>query len=180
SIVDATSNELDAVVGPGSGYAWASVTFVRCTIFGKVLAHAMELAENTLFGARVRIVRRQGGCVRFCYLPPHSHTPRRYHCQPDLVEKAVLDSAAPGQNVDAPLAAENRRVVPRFRSMRFGDAAYAQLTLCTAPEITRGADDESEMGAFHDLFLPQRVANLRARLDHSPPDGMEPGIIHAD
>ncbi len=180
SIVDATSNDLEAVVGPGSSYAWAAVSFVRCTVFGKVLAHAMELAENTLFGAAVRIVRRQGGCVRFCYVPPDSRTPRRYHCQPDLVEKAVRDHAAPGQNVDALLAAEERRVVPRFGSMRFDDSAYAQLTLCTASEISSGADDESEMGAFHDLFLPQRVANLRARLDHATPAGMETGIIYAD
>ena len=64
--------------------------------------------------------------------------------------------------------------------MRFGNEAYAQLTLCTPPEISSGADDESEMGAFHDLFLPQRVANLRARLDHSTPAGMETGIIYAD
>jgi hypothetical protein len=180
SIVDATSNALEAVAGPGAGYAWATVTFVRCTVFGKVLAHAMQLAENTLFGGSLSIVRRQGGCVRFCYVPPDSRTPRRYHCQPDLVEQGVRDRAAPGQNVDGALAVERRRVVPRFRSTRFGDAAYAQLTLCTAPEITGGADDESEMGAFHDLFLPQRVANLRARLDHSTPAGMETGIIYAD
>ena len=180
SIVDATSNKLEAVAGPGSSYAWAAVSFARCTVFGKVLAHAMELAENTLFGALVRIVRRQSGCVRFCYVPKGSRTPRRYHCQPDLVERAVLDSASPGQNVDAPLAAEERRVVPRFRSRRYGDATYAQLTPCTAPEISSGASDESEMGAFHDLFLPQRVANLRARLDHSTPAGMETGIIYAD
>jgi hypothetical protein len=36
------------------------------------------------------------------------------------------------------------------------------------------------MGAFHDLFEPQRIANLRARLDEYTPAGMETGIIYAD
>jgi hypothetical protein len=48
-----------------------------------------------------------------------------------------------------------------------------------AEEITRGADDESEMGVFHDLFQPQREANLRARLDEFTPAGMDPGLIFA-
>jgi len=180
SILDATSNKLEAVFGPGGGYAWATLTFVRCTVFGTVLAHALELAENSIFSAAIRVVRRQRGCVRFCYVAADSRTPRRYHCQPDLVERAVRDRAAPNPPSEHALDEERRRVTPRFGSRRFGDPAYAQLTLCTPPEITEGADDESEMGAFHHLFLPQRIANLRARLDQSTPAGMETGIIYAD
>ena len=180
SILDATSNEREAVLGPGGGYAWATLTLVRCTVFGKVLAHALELAENSIFSAAVRVVRRQRGCVRFCYVAAESRTPRRYHCQPDLVELALRDRAAPDAPAESALNEERRRVVPRFGSRRFGHPAYAQLTLCTPPEITAGADDESEMGAFHHLFLPQRIANLRARLDQSTPAGMETGIIYAD
>lgn len=171
SILDATSNDLEAVVGPGGAYAWAALTIVRCTVFGSILAHAIELAENSIFGGVITVVRRQNGCVRFCYVPPDSRTPRRYHCQPDLVENSVKGAA-----VDQ----ERRRVTPRFSSTRFGDSAYCQLGRCCAEEITRGADDESEIGAFHDLFLPQRLANLRARLDRSTPAGMETGIIQAD
>jgi hypothetical protein len=33
------------------------------------------------------------------------------------------------------------------------------------------------MGVFHDLFNPQREANLRARLDEYTPAGMRAGII---
>lgn len=182
SILDATSNDLEAVVGPGGAYAWAVMTFIRCTVFGQVLAHALELAENSIFGAILTIVRRQRGCVRFCYLPPGSRTPRRYHCQPDLVVAAVRERSAkkPKSIVDARIEQELRRVIPRFESTRFGAPAYCQLDHCCAPEISRGADDESEMGAFHDLFLPQRVANLRARLDRSTPAALETGIIFAD
>jgi hypothetical protein len=182
SIVDSTSNKLDAVLGPGGGYAWATMTFVRCTVFGQVLAHAVELVENSIFSALVTIVRRQHGCVRFSYVPPGSRTPRRYHCQPDLVIEAVREQlkGKPKAVIDAAIEQEQRRVSPRFSSTRFGSSDYCQLSVCCAPEITRGADDESEMGAFHDLFLPQRVANLRARIDRSTPAAMETGIIFAD
>jgi hypothetical protein len=34
------------------------------------------------------------------------------------------------------------------------------------------------MGVFHDLYQPQRAANLRARLDQFTPAGLEAGIIY--
>jgi hypothetical protein len=171
SIVDATSRDLEAVTGPNAGYAWASLTVVRSTVIGQVLAHAMELGEDSIFDGVVHVVRRQRGCVRFCYVRPESRTPRHYHCQPDLAVQAVPASRA---------EEERRRVAPRFTSTRFSDPGYCQLALDCAAEIARGAEDESEMGAFHDLFTPQRAANLRARLDQSTPAGMETGIIYAD
>jgi hypothetical protein len=172
SIVDATRPDLEAVMGPNAGYAWAVLTVSRCTIVGRVLAHAMELGENSIFASPVRIVRRQWGCVRFCYVPPESRTPRRYHCQPEL----AVDGAREGRTDEE----EGRRVAPRFTSTRFGDHGYCQLASDCAPEISTGADDASEMGAFHDLFAPQRAANLRARLDQSTPAGMQTGIIYVD
>ena len=66
---------------------------------------------------------------------------------------------------------------PQFTSSRYGNPAYAQLALTCADEIVRGASDESEMGAFHNLFQPQREANLAARLDEFTPAGMNVGII---
>lgn len=172
SIVDATSHERNAIDGYG-GYAWATLRIIRSTIIGEILAHAMELGENSIFTGIVTIVRRQKGCVRFCYVPPRSRTPRRYHCQPDLVIAAVKDDAAKTEE-------EMRRVKPRFTSLAFADPAYCQLAFDCADEIARGAEDEGEMGAFHDLFLPQRIAALRTRIDHSTPAGLETGIIFAD
>ena len=75
---------------------------------------------------------------------------------------------------------ERVRVRPRFTSTRYGHPAYCQLACDCAEEIKRGADDESEMGAFHDLYQPQREANLRARLDEYTPAGMEAGILFAN
>ena len=68
---------------------------------------------------------------------------------------------------------------PQFNSVRYGNSTYCQLAHSCANEIKRGASDESEMGAFHDLFQPQREANLRARLDEFMPAGMEAAIIFA-
>jgi hypothetical protein len=109
----------------------------------------------------VEVARRQIGCVRFCHVPVDSRTPRRYHCQPDLSGEPI-------------------RVFPRFESERYGNPVYGRLTRDIAPEIRRGADDESEMGVFHDLFEPMRLANVQARLDENVPAGMEAGVIFAD
>jgi hypothetical protein len=171
SIVDGTSRGLEALAGPNVGYAWATLTVIRSTVIGQVLAHAVDLAENAIFDGVVRIARRQHGCVRFCYVPPDSRTPRRYHCQPDL---------AVGNLKGAEAEEARRRVAPRFTSTRFPDPGYCQLGRDCPDEILRGADDESEMGVFHDLFMPQRVANLHASVDHSTPAGMQTGIIFAD
>ena len=70
-------------------------------------------------------------------------------------------------------------VQPVFESTRYGTPTYARLADTCAEEIRRGASDESEMGAFHDLFQPQRAANLQARLDEYAPAGMDIGIIYA-
>jgi hypothetical protein len=64
-------------------------------------------------------------------------------------------------------------------SARYGGPAYCQLSVRSAPEILRGADDESELGAFHDLYLPQREAHLRARLDEYLRFGLEAGVFYA-
>jgi hypothetical protein len=173
SIVDATSDEREALGAPGCPLAHARLTLRRSTVFGKVLTHAIDLAENSLFGGEVRVARRQTGCVRFCFVPPGSRTPRRYECQPDLVLAPI-----PKDDPDA-RDRESGRVRPLFNSTLYGAPDYCQLAAACAEEIRRGADDESEMGVFHDLFQPQREANLRARLSEYAPAGLDAGLIHA-
>jgi hypothetical protein len=182
SIVDATRSGRIAL-GAGEGRpAYANLTVLRTTVFGALTTHAIELADNSIFTGCVEVARRQIGCMRFCYAPPDSRTPRRYHCQPDRVNAiamAALPAGASDRQRAAATANANLRVEPRFTSTRYGHPAYAQLASDCASEIVRGADDESEMGAFHDLFQPQRGANLRARLDEYTPVGMEAGIFYA-
>ena len=80
---------------------------------------------------------------------------------------------------DELIESERLRVEPEFNSTRYGRAAYCQLAATCAVEITTGAEDESEMGAFHDLFQPQRATNLRTRLAEYTPAGINAGIIFA-
>ena len=181
SVVDATSPKIDAFSGAsGCSFAYAALSLARTTVIGHTHTHAIELAEDSIFYGRVEVARRQTGCVRFCYVPPNSRTPRRYECQPDLVIGKVAEEenlTEDEQRVEE--EAEARRVEPRFNSTRYGSPVYCQLSFDCAPEITAGADDESEMGAFHDLFQPQRAANLRVRLNEYVPASADVEIIFA-
>jgi hypothetical protein len=186
SILDATSPD-GLALSDGSGHiAYAAVRIVRTTVVGEVRTHAIHLAENSVFTSRVIVARRQIGCIRFSYVPIGSRTPRRYSCQPDLAAQQAEDdlrSASTG-SVDPNTVGRARaravdRVRPTFTSLRYGTPGYAQLGEATDSAIGRGADDESELGAFHDLYQPQRAANLWARLDEYTPAGMDAGIFYA-
>lgn len=180
SIVDATGVELEALGAPGCPVAHACVNIRRSTVIGQIQVHAIELGENSLFLGRITVARRQKGCLRFCYITPESRTPKRYRCQPDLVlapiEEAFRSGTINETEKNTLAAQESKRVRPLFNSLRYGTPTYCQLSDCCADEIKRGADDESEMGVFHDLYQPQRLANLRVRLDEYLPARMDVGI----
>jgi hypothetical protein len=177
SILDATDSESMAISSPTLPIAYAALTVERSTIIGSVDTHRIEMAENSIFDGTVRVARRQTGCVRFCWVPFGSRTPRRYDCQPDaaLAKLRVEKKAA---LTDEEKNLEARRVRPQFNSKRYGSPTYCQLAETCAEEITEGAEDEAEMGVFHGLYQPQRAANLRARLDQFTPADMEAGIIY--
>jgi hypothetical protein len=186
SILDATGADCDdpqceALGAPGWPLAHAVLTIKRSTVLGRIYAHGIDLAENSIFMGRIRVGHSQRGCMRFCYVTPGSHTPRSHRCQPDLVEKPIKEQFSQDdiKEEKRALARERLRVRPQFNSVRYGTPTYCQLADTCAEEIRRGADDESEMGVFHDLYQPQRDANLRARLDEYMPARMEAGIIYA-
>ena len=162
SIVEATG-----AVAVAATNALASIQ--RCTLFGKVNVQRLQ-AGNSIFTEVISAARRQSGCVRFCYVPPGSSTPRRFRCQPDLA-MAQVDKAQQ--------AAVAARIGASFTSRRFADPGYGQLAATTSPEIATGAEDESEMGAFSFLMQPQRDASLVAALDEYLRAGLEAGLFHA-
>lgn len=170
SIIDASSNGSKAIWDEDGLAAWASLTILRSTVFGRIEVHALELAEDSIFTGALTVARRQAGCVRFCYTPPNSRTPRRYHCQPDL--------AALNLTGEAKAAAESS-AAPVFNSSRYGTPTYCQLAAGCPEAISGGASDQSEMGVFHDLFQPQRHAGLLARLEEYVPASCEVGILFA-
>ena len=166
SILDATGvdcrrPECVAISDGDLSYAHAVLTIQRSTVIGRVLVHAVELGENTIFYSPLRVARTQYGCLRFSYVTPGSRTPRRVSCQPDLAQEALAQAADWSTlSADRRRGAEAQRMRPIFNSVRYGTNTYCQLAPTCAPEITGGADDESEMGVYHDLYQPQRAANL--------------------
>ena len=183
SIVDAMGEDRVALGTSGSLCAHTALSLWRSTVIGQLQTHLLEIAENSIMLGTVTVCRRQRGCVRFCYVPSGSRTPRRFECQPDMVVQAVDDLLAAGDVTQAQhdtlVAGERLRVEPEFDSIRYGTPAYCRLTTTCAPEIAAGAGDASEMGVFHDLYQPQRVANLRQRLGEYTPAGSDAGIIYA-
>jgi hypothetical protein len=157
SIVDATEERLRAYSGAPQSYG-APLHITNSTVIGGVSTSILRLASNSIFMGTVVAERRQEGCARFSYLSPGARVPARYHCQPDT---------------------EGSLVRPLFTSTHFRDPGYCQLSVACPPEIRRGADDESSMGAFHDLYEPQREARLRTRLEEYLRFGLESGLFYA-
>ncbi|MDP5337487.1 MAG: hypothetical protein NWQ28_02795, partial [Nodularia sp. (in: cyanobacteria)] len=67
---------------------------------------------------------------------------------------------------------------PSFTSEEYGQPNYAQLQEVSIPEISTGAEDNSEMGVFNYLQQPQRETNLRASLNEYLRFGLEAGIFY--
>ncbi|HUO08064.1 MAG TPA: hypothetical protein VM008_07180 [Phycisphaerae bacterium] len=171
TIVDASASTSVALAGIDGVSPAASWKMVNCTIRGKVSASILQLASNSIFladlapadnpaiwPAPMLVKRRQEGCVRFCWLPRGARVPRRFKCIPSH---------------------HGPDLSPIFTSFQYGDAAYAQLSELCPEEIRRGADDESEMGAFHDLYQPQRLSHLRSRLKEYLRFGLDAGLFCA-
>jgi len=165
SIIDATDDKRPAYVGIGGTKAFgAPARVTNSVVIGLVRASIIRLASNCIFLAAsetsepVLAERRQEGCVRFSYVPPHSRTPARYRCQPENDDLLIR---------------------PQFVSTRFHDPGYCQLSAFCPPQIRNGADDDSEMGAFHDLYEPQREAHLKTRVTEYLRFGLEAGLFYA-
>ncbi|XUL93965.1 hypothetical protein ACQ86D_51260 [Streptomyces galilaeus] len=156
SIVDATSHDLPAVTAPEDRFAHAELTLRRCTVLGDVRVHAVPLGENSIVTGCLHTLRRDTGCLRYSYAPVSHPGPPRYRCvpTPELVR-------------------------PHFTSTRYGHPGYCQLHPAHNPLISAGAKDGAELGAFHDLYQPQRLSNLLDRLAEYVPLGVEPAVITA-
>jgi hypothetical protein len=196
SIVDATDVTGVAYAALDGNAAGGVLEIVNSTVIGKVHTRRLELASNTIFNSElesgdswttaVHSQQTQSGCVRFSYVPPDSIVPRRYRCQPDLAVEKAIKEAEKGEmvlsNLEKQQIAEwvEKQIQPVFTDNRYGRPAYCQLALSCPNEISNGADDESEMGAFHDLFQPQRETDLRVRLDEYLRYGLQAGIFYVN
>ncbi|GAP51682.1 hypothetical protein [Streptomyces azureus] len=155
SVLDATADDREALSAPDCRHAHAVLHLHRTTVIGEVHTHAVKIAENSVFTGRLHVARRGIGCLRHSYVPTGSRTPRRHRCQPEQASD----------------------IRPLFTSQRYGTPWYGLLSDRCPEEIRRGADDGAEMGAFHDLYRPQREDGLRARLAEYTPAGTDAGIF---
>jgi hypothetical protein len=193
TFVDATAPSRIAFSHADRVSAGGALTIRNATIIGKVHCVRLDLASNTIFFSALEPAdpwpnsvisdQNQQGCVRFSFVPLDAIVPRRHRCQPDLaVAGAVSAADKPKGSLNEAKkatvsAAVQARVRPAFTTLRYGQPGYGQLF---APrEISTGADDESEMGALHDLFAPQRENNLKIRLGEYLRFGLEAGIFYA-
>jgi hypothetical protein len=157
------SNSTDSAIdGPG-----ITANLVTTTVLGNTSSFILS-ASDSLFTGVVTATRQQTGCVRFCFVPAGSKTGQRYRCQPDL---ALTDIPKSGQ------AAIVARLAPQFTSTDLGQPGYAQLSSACPAEISTGADNGAEMGAFNFLQQPQRATNLQTALDEYLRFGLEAGAI---
>ncbi len=130
-----------------------------CTVLGTVAVRILTVGNSILYG-HVETRHVQQGCARFSYLPADSRAPRRYRCQPA--------GDGPGASV-----------VPAFTSMLPVDPGFGQLAVGCPVQITNGADDEGEMGAYHFLGQAVRLANLASQLEVYLRFGLEAGVFFA-
>lgn len=136
----------------------ASVRMARVTVIAESLAETALRAElldatDSLLAGIVQVANTQAGCFRFSARAPGSSVPHPYRSH-------VVDD------------------LPRlFASRRFGDPRYAQLSPAAPPELERGAENGSEIGAFCGALAPIRRDGLRAKVDEYMPFGRLPSFI---
>ena len=181
----------DSLIGNGNDWAVLSnnapLQLNRVTVFGKINAKTIS-ADNCIFNDLIKVERKQTGCIRFSYVPlvdfkTLPETPRRFRCQPELEintqiankSKAGILSSADIDNIKKNIF---ESLVPAFTSVNYGHYAFAQLSLNCPLQISTGADDGAEMGAFHLLMQPQRKANLLTALDEYLRLGLEAGLFY--
>jgi hypothetical protein len=168
SIVDATSPCCVAYSASDLASPGADLHVEDSTIIGKVHTRTILLASNTIFLARrprrdpwpaaVWSSRTQTGCVRFCYLPFDSITPRRYRCQPpDAASQAALE--------------------PKFITLAYGKADYALLSGDVPMAIWQGADNGSQIGVYYQIQETEAVRNVQLRAPEFLPVALESGIF---
>ena len=161
SVVDATSPYYVAYASPDLASAGPDLCVTDSTVIGKVRARTITLASNSIFHARlgdgdpwlapVWASRRQAGCVRFCWLPDGSVTPRQYECLPPSAGAIGL--------------------APRFISVRYGGPAYALLSGDCPVAIWTGADNGSQLGAYKLIQETEAVSNVQIRAPEYLPPG---------
>ena len=153
----------DQNVGPTLEAEGLDASVDRCTILGHARIKSID-ATNTIFDGAVFAIRRQKGCLRYCYAPPgpvdgeEVRTPRRYRCQPDL----TLAGAT---------------AAPAYIDTDMYEPTFAMLHARTPSGILRGGEGDVAMGVFSAEAEALRIANLETLFANYLPFELEAGIL---
>jgi hypothetical protein len=154
-----------AISAPPAGDPPLALDAQRSTLLAPVVAGAVS-AINSIFAAPVAA-------------PPVNAPPGANKGTPPLVFRfCYLHEPPNGATLQSCVLPKDGRL--RFASTRYGDPDYGRLANTCPVAISQGADDGSELGAYHELYLPQRDAMLRARLEEYTVAAMRPAIFYAD
>jgi hypothetical protein len=134
---------------------------------------ALKLERSTIFG---RVHARNVTACDVIFTGPLRTDPRPE--TPDQLQHSYVPAGSTTLEGGRYPSISTGITPPRFTSTRYGDPAYAQLSLDCPRQIRGGAADGSEMGAFHDLRQTQAEANMRAVLDEYLPLGLRAGIFY--
>lgn len=172
SILDAQHVTIPAGASPGPlDLDECEARLQRVTVLGRpdggLRVHRLWATDSILADA-AEVFDTQNGCFRFSA----AHEGSRDHL-PHPYESAFFSDPA-----------------PLFVSRRFGDPGYGQLSdapvrlspsdddLDARASIVSGAEDDGEMGAFHDSYGPLTERALRAKYDEYMPFGLLPFFSH--
>jgi hypothetical protein len=130
----------------------ADVALRRVTALGALDVERLD-ASDTLVTGIVDVTDTQHGCFRFSGAAAGSRLPHAY--------RAVTVGDPNGL----------------FESRRFGQPGYAVLREPVDPEIERGAERGSEMGAWSSLMNPVKADGLGHKIDEYLPFGLIPALL---
>lgn len=145
----APTNAIDCVTG--------RVVLERVTVLGNVDVALIEASDSIILGT-ISALNQQASCLRFSAVSPGGSLPRTFE---------VFGPGNPGE-----LVPETPIIPAFFSSLRFGDPGYATLSVVAPIEISEGAENGSEMGAFSSLLRPIHLNSIQNKVDEFKPAGV--------
>lgn len=153
SVVQSVAGAIPAISLPDT-----NVTLTRTTVIGDLAVHTL-LASEVIVTGLATVRNTQTGCFRFSAA---------------LQRRGLVESRLP-RPYESWLFPDDTG--HWFKSRRFGQPAYAQLSESAPEALRRGAENGSEIGAFSALLTPIKLDSLTAKVAEYMPFGLIPSFV---
>jgi len=151
TLQDSIVHSIDALNQPAIQMELGTVELRRTTVFGDVRVNRLVASEALIQGL-VQVTDNQQGCFRFS--ATNEHLLKRL---PPQFESHFF----------APTISNHF-----FVSRQLGHPGYGQLSDTAPPELLRGAENRSEIGAFSNRLNPIKLEDLKAKVSEFMPFGL--------